>query len=72
MIELNLADHYKLAGLNPGPEIINLRKESFDKISSELNNAKIIELVRIYFGFPTTKEFDWFRNGFAEKIQVLL
>ncbi|WP_061209306.1 GTPase-associated system all-helical protein GASH [Leptospira borgpetersenii] len=66
MKELNLADLYKLAGLNPGPEIINLRKDSFDKILSELNNAKIIQLVRMYFGFPATSDFDWFRNGFAE------
>ncbi|OLY65082.1 GTPase-associated system all-helical protein GASH [Leptospira santarosai] len=67
MIENKLADYYRIERMNPGPEIISLRNEALEKISAEINNFKIIELVRIFFGLPNAKDIDWFKLGFSEK-----
>ncbi|MCR1795580.1 GTPase-associated system all-helical protein GASH [Leptospira sp. id769339] len=65
MIEYSLADQYKKGGLNPGPDIINLRKEPFEKLYLELNQDKIITLVRVCYGLKRSGDLEWIRDAFA-------
>lgn len=64
MPSYNFADQYKAAGLNPGPEIIKLRQEPFDKIQKGLNTTMVLDLTRLYFGFPTPNGTEWFSEAF--------
>jgi hypothetical protein len=52
----NFADSYRIAGLNPRPEILGLRQEPFNRLLSEAKAANIIELVRMQFGRPPSTE----------------
>lgn len=62
----NFADSYKAAGLFPGPEIIGLRQEPFDKLSKELNTQMVFDLTRLYFGLSVPNATEWFREAFSE------
>jgi GTPase-associated system helical domain len=64
----NFADHYKAAGLAPGPQIISLRQEPFDKLRKAMSVDRVITLVRLLFGLPEpeVKHKTWFREAFAE------
>lgn len=66
MSSYNFADQYKAANISPGPEIIKLRKEAVDKILTDLDDDKIIDLTKIYFGLSTSSKNDWFRDAFLE------
>ena len=50
MAGFNFADRYKIAGLAPGPEIIGLRQEPFERLRKELTPSRAVELTRLYFG----------------------
>jgi len=64
MLNFNFADQYKAAGLAPGPEIIKLRQTPFKKLRSDINISTILDLTRMYFGFPVPGGTDWFREAF--------
>lgn len=66
MPSYNFADQYKMAGLDPGPAIIQLRQPPFDKLRREIKLSTILNLTRLYFGFPVPDGTDWFRNAFAK------
>lgn len=68
MAGFNFADHYKAAGLAPGPEIIGLRQEPFDKLRKAMSVDRVITLVRLLFELlaPDAKHNTWFRDAFAE------
>jgi hypothetical protein len=66
MPSFNFADQYKAAGLNPGPEIIKLRQEPFDKIQKRLNTTMVLDLTRLYFGFAVPNGNEWFSEAFRE------
>jgi hypothetical protein len=66
MPSFNFADQYKAAGLNPGPEIIKLRQEPFDKIQKGLNTTMVLDLTRLYFGFAVPNGTEWFSEAFRE------
>ena len=66
MISFNFADQYKAAGLAPGPEIIRLRQEPFNKLRKNIDLLKILNLTRLYFGIPVTDGVDWLRDAFRE------
>ncbi|PDT81353.1 hypothetical protein CO676_22800 [Sinorhizobium sp. BJ1] len=54
-----------MAGLNPGPDILRLRQEPFDKLRSEMSAEQAVNLARLYFGLPLRGGTDWFRNAFG-------
>jgi len=62
----NFADNYRMAGLNPGPDILKLRQDPFEKLRKELTTEMAINLVRLYFGLPLPDGTDWFRDAFGE------
>lgn len=66
MPSYNFADHYKAAGLAPGPEIIALRQAPFEKLRVAADIALILNLTRLYFGLPTPGGNGWFREAFSE------
>jgi hypothetical protein len=66
MAEFNFADRYRAAGLTPGPEVLALRQEPFDKLRKAVDAKTAVELSRIYFGLPTPNGTDWFRDPFYE------
>lgn len=68
MAGFNFADRYKAAGLTPGPEIIRLRQEPFDKLRKAMSVDRVITLVRLLFGLsePDKSNNTWFREAFAE------
>ncbi len=67
MATFTFADSYKSAGLAPGPEIIRLRQDAFDKLRKGLDAERAVSLARLYFGLPTKKEPTWFRDAFSEQ-----
>lgn len=66
MAGFNFADSYKAAGLTPGPEVIRLRQEPFDKLRKAIDASTVVGLTRLYFGLPVPDGTDWFRAAFAE------
>lgn len=66
MAEFNFADSYRAAGLSPGPEILRLRREPFDKLLGQLNAEMAIDLTRLYFGLSVPNGTTWFRDAFGE------
>ncbi len=66
MAGFNFADHYRAAGLNPGPDIIRLRQEPFDSLRKDISASDVVGLTRLYFGLPLPAGADWFREAFAE------
>lgn len=66
MPSYNFADQYKAAGLNPGPEIIQRRQEPFDKLLTEIDTTRVLDLTRLYFGFSVPNGTDWFSEAFRE------
>jgi hypothetical protein len=64
MAGLNLADKYRAAGLTPGPEILTLRQEPFDKLRKVVDAKIAVELSRMYFGLASPNSTDWFRDPF--------
>jgi len=62
----NFADHYRAAGLSPGPEIIRLRQDPFDSLRTSIDARAIVGLTRLYFGLPLPGGAEWFRAAFAE------
>lgn len=66
MPSYNFADQYRTAGLAPGPEIIRLRQAPFDKLRKSIDRRTILNLTRLYFGFPVPDGTDWFQAAFGE------
>ena len=68
MAGFNFADRYRAAGLAPGPDIIHLRQEPFDKLRKAMSSDRAISLVRLFFGLsePIENTSSWFREAFAE------
>jgi len=66
MANFNFADFYKSEGLTPGPDIMGRRQETFDKLRNKISASLAVDLTRLYFGLPTPKGTDWFRDAFAE------
>src|SRR5437899_71713 len=64
MASFSFADSYKAAGLTPGPEIIRLRQEPFDKLRNIIDASTAVGLTRLYFGLPVPDGTDWFRSPF--------
>lgn len=58
---MNFADKYALAGLQPGPEIISLRKKSIDRVSKDIKQPQMLNLCRYYFGLPNA-DVEWLTN----------
>ena len=66
MSGFNFADSYKAAGLTPGPDIIGLRQEPFNKLCKQVDTQIAIDLTRLYFGMEVPQGTEWFRDIFAE------
>lgn len=66
MAGFNLADRYRTAGLNPGPEVLGLRKAPFDTLRAAVDVKSAIELSRLYFGLSSPNGTDWFRDAFRQ------
>ncbi len=66
MAGFTFADSYKAAGLTPGPDIIRLRQQPFDKLRAALDPRAAVNLTRLYFGLWLPDGTDWFRDAFAE------
>jgi GTPase-associated system helical domain len=64
MAGYNFADSYRAAALAPGPEVIKLRQEPFEKICEDLDEKRAIDLTRLFFGLEKALP-DWFREPFA-------
>lgn len=64
MAGFNLADRYREAGLNPGPDILGLRQEPFEKLRKTLDAKTAIEVTRLFFGLSSPNNTDWFRDAF--------
>ena len=64
MAGFNLADRYRAAGLNPGPDILGLRQAPFEKLRKTVDTKTTIELNRLYFGLSSPNATDWFRDPF--------
>jgi hypothetical protein len=62
----NFADRYKIAGLAPGPEIIGLRQEPFERLRKEMKPSRAVDLTRLYYGLESANAPEWFRAGFAQ------
>jgi hypothetical protein len=62
---MNFADKYALAGLQPGPEIIALRKKSIDRVPKDIKHAQVLNLCRYYFGLPNA-DVQWLTNILVE------
>ncbi len=63
---LTFADQYKMAGLNPSSQVVQVRQDAFEKLLPSMDAARIVDLTRLYFGFPLPAGADWFRDGFAD------
>lgn len=68
MAGFNFADRYKAAGLAPGPDIIRLRQEPFNKLRKAMSVDRVITLIRLLFELPEPDENNstWLREAFAE------
>jgi hypothetical protein len=66
MAGINLADSYRAAGLSPGPELLRLRQEPFEKLRAAVVAQTAVDLTRLYFGLSLPSGTDWFRDTFAE------
>lgn len=66
MAEFNFADNYRAAGLSPGPDIIRLRHDPFEKLRKGIEATTSVDLTRLYFGFPIARGAEWFREVFGE------
>ena len=62
----NFADSYKAAGLTPGPEVIRLRQEPFDRLLGSIDPSTAVILTRLYFGLPVPGGTDWFCAFFVK------
>ncbi|NTZ41069.1 hypothetical protein EXW94_26070 [Enterobacter sp. JMULE2] len=62
----SFADQYRAANIAPGPEIIRLRQEAVEKILPDLDDDKILDLTRLYFGMDCSTDNNWFRDAFLE------
>lgn len=62
---MNFADKYALAGLQPGPDIIALRKKSIDRVSKDIKQTQVLNLCRYYFGLPNA-DVQWLTNILVE------
>jgi hypothetical protein len=69
MAGFNFADRYRAAGLTPGPEILGLRQQPFEKLRKAIDAKTVVELSRLYFGLPSANATDWFRDAFQESDQ---
>lgn len=65
MANLNLADQYRAARLNPGPEILGLRQAPFEELRKKVDAKMAVDLTRLYFGLPVPGGTAWFRDAFA-------
>lgn len=65
MSTFNLADHYRAAGLTPGPDILRLRLDPFEHLRKDIAPAFAVTLARLYFGRPTGDRAEAFRAAFA-------
>lgn len=66
MSRYSFADQYRAANMAPGPEIISLRQEAVEKLLPDLDNDKLLELTRIYFGLDCSSDNNWFRDAFLK------
>ena len=62
---VTFADQYKAAGISPTAELIKVRKPVFDKLRGGLDNGRILDLVRLYFGLTLPENARWFKDPFA-------
>ena len=66
MRSYSFADQYRAANIAPGPEIIRLRQEAIERILPDLDDDKILDLTRRYFGMDCSADNNWFRDAFLE------
>lgn len=66
MTGFSFADHYKAAGLSPGPEIIKLREAAFQRLLKSLSVEHAIDAVRLYYGLPV-QDLEWLRVELSEE-----
>lgn len=66
MCSYSFADQYRAANIAPGPEIIKLRQEAVEKILPDLDDDKLLDLTRLYFGMNCPMNNNWFRDAFLE------
>lgn len=66
MAGFNFADSYRAAGLNPGPDILRLRQEPFDRLREDISASLAVDLTRLYFGLSVPRGTEWFRAIFGE------
>lgn len=66
MSAFSFADSYRAAGLNPGPDILRLREEPFDKLGNTIDVHHLVYLTRLYFELPTPEGTTWFEETFRE------
>lgn len=64
--DFSFADYYRVANLQPGPDIIRLRQEAFESLRSEIDIKRAVELTRLYFGLVTKETLEWFVEAFNE------
>lgn len=66
MATFNFADQYRTAGFQPTSEIVRFRQLAAEKIITNLDDRKILDLVRLYFGSPVRAGGEWFVSAFSE------
>ncbi|QSF53560.1 GTPase-associated system all-helical protein GASH [Brevundimonas fontaquae] len=62
---MNFADKYALAGLQPGPDIIGLRKKSIERVPKDLKHPQVLNLCRYYFDLPNA-DVQWLTDILVE------
>ena len=66
MATFNFADQYRTAGLKPTSEIVRLRQSAAERIISNVDDQKILDLVKFYYGLPVSGGGEWFVSAFSE------
>lgn len=66
MIFNSLADAYRMAGISPGVELLNLRQSPFDKLRKAMDAKMAVNLSRLLFGLNLPDGIEWFRDAFYE------
>lgn len=66
MAEFNISDCYRLSGLQVSSDVIERRVKAFETLRKDATEEQITDLVRLYFGMPTSTEPEWFRAAFAD------
>jgi len=66
MSEFKFADRYAEAGLKPSAELINLRSETAERITSGITNQFVLDLAAAYYGSPDV-DLSWLKDEFAKE-----